>query len=145
MLFECTLDMTKKNFEDHLQYQMSFYYSLQQVKAHCSDVFLNIPSAQDRWPCLVSSSSRTTRINARRIRFKLNLFYSSAAATKMKKTKQLKIYINENQYHNFWNETTTTRIVFSGEVWNIKSNPEQPVNKFNLTKQATKSNWHKLK
>lgn len=45
-VFECTLDMIKKNFEDYPQHRVAFYELLQQVNAHCFDAFLNIPPAQ---------------------------------------------------------------------------------------------------
>lgn len=45
-VFECTLDMINKNFEDHPQHRTSFYELLQAVNAHCFEAFLNIPHAQ---------------------------------------------------------------------------------------------------
>lgn len=45
-VFECTLDMIKKNFEDFPQHRVAFYELLQQVNAHCFDAFLNIPPPQ---------------------------------------------------------------------------------------------------
>lgn len=45
-VFECTLDMINKNFEDHPQHRVSFYELLQVVNAHCFKAFLNIPPAQ---------------------------------------------------------------------------------------------------
>uniref|UniRef100_A0A1I8MB08 Exportin-1 n=1 Tax=Musca domestica TaxID=7370 RepID=A0A1I8MB08_MUSDO len=45
-VFECTLDMINKNFEDHPQHRVSFYELLQAVNAHCFKAFLNIPPAQ---------------------------------------------------------------------------------------------------
>lgn len=45
-VFECTLDMINKNFEDYPQHRVAFYELLQQVNAHCFEAFLNIPPAQ---------------------------------------------------------------------------------------------------
>lgn len=45
-VFECTLDMINKNFEDYPQHRVSFYELLQAVNAHCFKAFLNIPPAQ---------------------------------------------------------------------------------------------------
>lgn len=45
-VFECTLDMINKNFEDFPQHRFSFYELLQAVNAHCFKAFLNIPPAQ---------------------------------------------------------------------------------------------------
>uniref|UniRef100_A0A1A9URN0 Exportin-1 n=1 Tax=Glossina austeni TaxID=7395 RepID=A0A1A9URN0_GLOAU len=45
-VFECTLDMINKNFEDYPQHRISFYELLQAVNAHCFKAFLNIPPAQ---------------------------------------------------------------------------------------------------
>lgn len=45
-VFECTLDMINKNFEDHPQHRTCFYELLQAVNAHCFEAFLNIPHAQ---------------------------------------------------------------------------------------------------
>lgn len=45
-VFECTLDMINKNFEDYPQHRTSFYELLQAVNQHCFRAFLNIPSAQ---------------------------------------------------------------------------------------------------
>jgi len=45
-VFECTLDMINKNFEDFPQHRLSFYELLQAVNAHCFKAFLNIPPAQ---------------------------------------------------------------------------------------------------
>ena len=45
-VFECTLDMINKNFEDFPQHRVHFYELLQQVNAHCFEAFLNIPPAQ---------------------------------------------------------------------------------------------------
>lgn len=47
-VFECTLDMINKNFEDYPQHRTSFYELLQAVNAHCFKAFLNIPPAQFR-------------------------------------------------------------------------------------------------
>lgn len=45
-VFECTLDMINKNFEDYPQHRTSFYEMLQAVIVHCFKAFLNIPPAQ---------------------------------------------------------------------------------------------------
>lgn len=45
-VFECTLDMINKNFEDHPQHRICFYELLQATNAHCFKAFLNIPPAQ---------------------------------------------------------------------------------------------------
>lgn len=45
-VFECTLDMINKNFEDYPQHRTCFYELLQAVNAHCFKAFLNIPPAQ---------------------------------------------------------------------------------------------------
>ena len=45
-VFECTLDMINKNFEDYPIHRTSFYELLQAVNAHCFKAFLNISSAQ---------------------------------------------------------------------------------------------------
>lgn len=45
-VFECTLDMINKNFEDYPQHRTSFYELLQAVNANCFKAFLNIPPAQ---------------------------------------------------------------------------------------------------
>ncbi|XP_037957389.1 exportin-1 [Teleopsis dalmanni] len=45
-VFECTLDMINKNFEDYPQHRTSFYELLQAVNAHCFKAFLNIPPNQ---------------------------------------------------------------------------------------------------
>lgn len=45
-VFECTLDMINKNFEDFPQHRTSFYELLLAVNAHCFKAFLNIPPAQ---------------------------------------------------------------------------------------------------
>lgn len=45
-VFECTLDMINKNFEEHPQHRICFYELLQAVNTHCFKAFLNIPSTQ---------------------------------------------------------------------------------------------------
>ncbi|XP_055376671.1 exportin-1 [Condylostylus longicornis] len=45
-VFECTLDMINKNFEDYPQHRTSFYELLQAVNAYCFKSFLSIPPAQ---------------------------------------------------------------------------------------------------
>lgn len=45
-VFECTLDMINKNFEEYPQHRTSFYELLQAVNAHCFEAFMNIPPAQ---------------------------------------------------------------------------------------------------
>lgn len=45
-VFECTLDMINKNFEDYPQHRTCFYELLQAVNQHCFRAFLNIPPAQ---------------------------------------------------------------------------------------------------
>lgn len=45
-VFECTLDMINKNFEDYPQHRTYFYELLQAVNMHCFKAFLNIPPAQ---------------------------------------------------------------------------------------------------
>lgn len=45
-VFECTLDMINKNFEDYPQHRTSFYELLQVVNAHCFKAFLTISPAQ---------------------------------------------------------------------------------------------------
>jgi len=45
-VFECTLDMINKNFEDYPQHRICFYELLQAVNAHCFKAFLNIAPAQ---------------------------------------------------------------------------------------------------
>lgn len=45
-VFECTLDMINKNFEDYPQHRTSFYELLQAVNRFCFKAFLNIPPAQ---------------------------------------------------------------------------------------------------
>lgn len=45
-VFECTLEMINRNFEDYPQHRTSFYELLQAVNAHCFKAFLSIPPAQ---------------------------------------------------------------------------------------------------
>lgn len=45
-VFECTLEMINKNFEDNPQHRTYFYELLQAVNLHCFKAFLNIPPAQ---------------------------------------------------------------------------------------------------
>ena len=45
-VFECTLEMINKNFEDYPQHRTYFYELLQAVDLHCFKAFLNIPPAQ---------------------------------------------------------------------------------------------------
>lgn len=45
-VFECTLDMINKDFEDYPQHRISFYELLHAVNAHCFKAFLSIPPAQ---------------------------------------------------------------------------------------------------
>lgn len=45
-VFECTLDMINKNFEDYPQHRTHFYELLEAVNAHCFKAFLSIPPAQ---------------------------------------------------------------------------------------------------
>uniref|UniRef100_A0A2M4BBI0 Exportin-1 n=1 Tax=Anopheles marajoara TaxID=58244 RepID=A0A2M4BBI0_9DIPT len=45
-LFDCTLDMINKNFEDYPQHRINFYELLQAVNMHCFKAFLSIPPEQ---------------------------------------------------------------------------------------------------
>lgn len=45
-VFECTLEMINKNFEDNPQHRTYFYELLQAVNLHCFKAFLNIPPGQ---------------------------------------------------------------------------------------------------
>jgi exportin-1 len=45
-VFECTLDMINKNFEDYPVHRTNFYEMLQAVNTHCFKAFLNLPPAQ---------------------------------------------------------------------------------------------------
>lgn len=45
-VFECTLEMINKNFEDYPQHRTYFYELLQAVNLHCFKAFLNIPPPQ---------------------------------------------------------------------------------------------------
>lgn len=45
-VFECTLDMINKNFEDYPEHRTNFFLLLQAVNSHCFSAFLAIPPAQ---------------------------------------------------------------------------------------------------
>lgn len=45
-VFECTLDMINKDFEEHPEHRTNFFLLLQAVNNHCFPAFLNIPPAQ---------------------------------------------------------------------------------------------------
>lgn len=45
-VFDCTLDMINKNFEDYPQHRTNFYELLQAVNTHCFKAFLSIPPNQ---------------------------------------------------------------------------------------------------
>lgn len=45
-LFDCTLDMINKNFEDYPQHRTNFYELLQAVNMYCFKAFLSIPPEQ---------------------------------------------------------------------------------------------------
>nr|CAG4651571.1 EOG090X00LI [Triops cancriformis] len=45
-LFECTLNMINKNFEDFPEHRTNFYKLLQSVDTHCFPAFLNLPPAK---------------------------------------------------------------------------------------------------
>jgi exportin-1 len=45
-VFECTLDMINKNFEEFPEHRTNFFLLLQAVNAHCFNAFLVIPPAQ---------------------------------------------------------------------------------------------------
>ena len=45
-VFECTLDMINKNFEEYPEHRTNFFLLLQAVNSHCFEAFLNIPPAQ---------------------------------------------------------------------------------------------------
>ena len=45
-VFECTLEMINKNFEDYPQHRTNFYELLQSVNLHCFKAFLNISPVQ---------------------------------------------------------------------------------------------------
>jgi len=45
-VFECTLDMINKDFEEHPEHRTNFFTLLQAVNAHCFPAFLSIPPQQ---------------------------------------------------------------------------------------------------
>ncbi|XP_033735453.1 exportin-1-like [Pecten maximus] len=45
-VFECTLDMINKDFEEFPEHRTNFFLLLQAVNSHCFQAFLNIPPAQ---------------------------------------------------------------------------------------------------
>jgi exportin-1 len=45
-VFECTLDMINKNFEEYPEHRTNFFLLLQAVNSHCFSAFLAIPPAQ---------------------------------------------------------------------------------------------------
>uniref|UniRef100_A0A9J7XQF1 Exportin-1 n=1 Tax=Cyprinus carpio carpio TaxID=630221 RepID=A0A9J7XQF1_CYPCA len=45
-VFECTLDMINKNFEEYPEHRTHFFYLLQAVNSQCFPAFLSIPPAQ---------------------------------------------------------------------------------------------------
>ncbi|KAK2194302.1 hypothetical protein NP493_116g05018 [Ridgeia piscesae] len=45
-VFECTLDMINKDFQDYPEHRTSFFLLLQAVNSHCFQAFLTIPPAQ---------------------------------------------------------------------------------------------------
>uniref|UniRef100_A0A3B5A0A9 Exportin-1 n=1 Tax=Stegastes partitus TaxID=144197 RepID=A0A3B5A0A9_9TELE len=45
-VFECTLNMINKNFEEYPEHRTHFFYLLQAVNSHCFPAFLTIPPAQ---------------------------------------------------------------------------------------------------
>lgn len=45
-VFECTLDMINKNFEEYPEHRTNFFLLLQAVNTHCFAAFLSIPPAQ---------------------------------------------------------------------------------------------------
>ncbi|KAL1121954.1 hypothetical protein AAG570_003362 [Ranatra chinensis] len=45
-VFECTLEMINKNFEEYPEHRTNFFLLLQAVNTHCFPAFLNIPPAQ---------------------------------------------------------------------------------------------------
>merc|ERR1711970_1003471 len=45
-VFECTLDMINKNFEEHPEHRINFFLLLQAVNSHCFPALLNIPAPQ---------------------------------------------------------------------------------------------------
>lgn len=45
-VFECTLDMINKDFEEYPEHRTNFFLLLQAVNIHCFPAFLNIPPAQ---------------------------------------------------------------------------------------------------
>merc|ERR1719204_1766713 len=45
-VFECTLDMINKNFEEYPEHRINFFLLLQAVNSHCFPALLNIPAPQ---------------------------------------------------------------------------------------------------
>jgi len=45
-VFECTLDMINKDFEEYPEHRTNFFLLLQAVNTHCFPAFLNIPPSQ---------------------------------------------------------------------------------------------------
>jgi len=45
-VFECTLEMINKDFEEFPEHRTNFFILLQSVNTHCFQAFLNIPAAQ---------------------------------------------------------------------------------------------------
>jgi len=45
-VFECTLDMINKDFEEYPEHRTNFFLLLQAVNLYCFDAFLSIPAAQ---------------------------------------------------------------------------------------------------
>ena len=45
-VFECTLEMINKDFEEHPEHRTNFFTLLQAVNAHCFPAFLSIPPQQ---------------------------------------------------------------------------------------------------
>ncbi|KAH3711724.1 hypothetical protein DPMN_071396 [Dreissena polymorpha] len=45
-VFECTLEMINKDFEEFPEHRTNFFLLLQSVNTHCFQAFLNIPAAQ---------------------------------------------------------------------------------------------------
>lgn len=45
-VFECTLEMINKDFEEYPEHRTNFYLLLQAVTTHCFEAFLSIPPAQ---------------------------------------------------------------------------------------------------
>lgn len=45
-VFECTLEMINKDFEEYPEHRTNFFLLLQAVNNHCFVAFLNIPPTQ---------------------------------------------------------------------------------------------------